>query len=521
MNLEYKYQNFYEMIESNAKKLAKKPIIFTETGTINNLQLKQRVDTFARFLELSGITFKDKVALVLNNSEYFVISLLAITKLGAIAVPINNFLKQEELDYILNDCEAKLLITSTNFEKELLNVFENTKVEKAIWTDDYDKLDERNFCFYEILKGSETHEKLSYTPTLEDTALIIYTSGTTGNPKGAMLSFKNILSNSIAGSMMMKITPKDRFIVYLPMFHSFTLSIMVILPIYNACSFVVVKSIFPFANVLKQTLLKQVTIFLGAPQIYNALNKAKIPWYFMWFNKIRIFASGSAPLSEQVIIDFKRKFKNANLIEGYGLSECSPAVCINPLDKQKVLSVGLPMPSYEVKIVDEELIEVSYDEIGEIIVKGDCVMQGYHNNQEATDNTIINEWIKTGDLGKIDKDGYIYIVDRKKDLIISKGVNIYPREIEELVQKLDDVDAVAVIGLLDDTKDEKIIAFIQIKEDVKSSLSDISVKKYLKEHLANFKIPKSIHFIKELPRNATNKVLKRKLKDNIDIYINE
>jgi len=521
MNLEYKYQNFYEIIENNAKKFGKKTIVFTENSKLNNTQLKQRVDVFARFLELSGIKYKDKVALVLNNSEYFIISLLAVTKLGAIAVPINNFLKQEELDYILNDCEAKLLVTSKTFEKELLNVFENTKVQKAVWTDDYDKLDERNFCFDEVLKGTSVHEKLEHTPTLEDTALIFYTSGTTGNPKGAILSFKNILSNSISGSMVMKITTKDRFIVYLPMFHSFTLSIMVILPLYNACPIVVVKSIFPFANVLKQTLLKRVTVFLGAPQIYNALNKAKIPWYFMWFNKIRIFASGSAPLSEQVIIDFKTKFKNAKLIEGYGLSECSPAVSINLLEKQKVLSVGLPMPSYEVKIVNEELIEVPTNEVGELIVKGDCVMQGYHNNKEATNNTIINGWIKTGDLGKVDEDGFIYIVDRKKDLIISKGINIYPREIEELIQKLDDVDAVAVVGQVNDTKDEKIIAFIQLKEDIESSLNEVFVKKYLKEHLANFKIPKSVYFIKELPRNATNKVLKRELKDNIDNYINE
>ena len=226
-------------------------------------------------------------------------------------------------------------------------------------------------------------------------------------------------------------------------------------------------------------------------------------------------------MSEQVLVDFKKKFKNAKVLEGYGLSECSPAVCVNPLDKQKDLSVGIPLASYEVKIVDEELLEVPIGEIGEIIVKGDCVMQGYHNNPEATTNTIINGWIKTGDLGKVDDEEYVYIVDRKKDLIISKGINIYPREIEELIQKLDDVDAVAVIGIEDTTKDEKIIAFIQIQEDVETKLDEIKIKKYLKEHLANFKIPKSIYFIKELPRNATNKVLKRKLKDDISLYIDK
>jgi long-chain acyl-CoA synthetase len=519
MKLEYPYQNFYEIIENNANRYPKKPIIFSENGRLNNIQLKEKIDLFARFLELSGIKYKDKIALVLNNSEYFIISLFAITKLGAIAVPVNNFLKQEELEYIFNDSEAKLLITSITFQKELTTVFDNTNIEKTIWIDNYENLDDRNFCFNEVLKSKVVNEKLRYTPVLDDTAIIIYTSGTTGNPKGAMLSFKNILSNAISGTMRFGIVQKDRFIVYLPMFHSFTLSIMVILPIYNACAMVIVKSIFPFANVLKQTLLKGVTIFLGAPQIYNALNKAKIPWYFMWFNKIRGFVSGSAPLSEQVLLDFKKKFKNATVLEGYGLSECSPAVCINPFEKQKVLSVGIPLPSYEVKVVDEELIEVATNKIGELIVKGDCVMQGYYNNQEATSNTIVNGWIKTGDLGKIDEDGYIYIVDRKKDLIISKGINIYPREIEEQIQKLEDVDAVAIIGIADETNDEKILAFIQLKEDIKSTLTEKEVKNYLKEHLANFKIPKHIYFIEELPRNATNKVLKRKLKEDIDFYI--
>ena len=204
MNLEYNYQNFYEIIENNAKKYGKKTIIFTQNSKLNNIQLKQRVDTFARFLELSGIKPKDKVALILNNSEYFIISLFAITKLGAIVVPINNFLKQEELEYILNDCGAKLLITSQTFEKELTGIFDNTNVEKAIWTDNYKKLDERNFCFYEIIKGDMAHEKLSYTPALDDTAIIVYTSGTTGNPKGAMLSFKNVLSNNTRGSITRK-----------------------------------------------------------------------------------------------------------------------------------------------------------------------------------------------------------------------------------------------------------------------------------------------------------------------------
>ena len=511
--LNYTYHNFYEIIEANVKKAPNKTAIFIDDRKISYFKLKQNIDTFARFLEFSGIRAKERVAMIVSNSEEFLVSLFAITKIGAIAVPLNTFLKKEEFEYILNDCGAKLLISSAAFAKETAALFETTSVEKIVWTDKYERLDERNYSFSEIETSFETFEHLASRPSLDDTACIVYTSGTTGKPKGAMLSYRNIFSNSIGGAESFQITEKDRFIVFLPMFHSFTLSIMVLLPMYACSSLVIVKSVFPFANVLKQTLLKQVTIFLGVPTLYNALLKAKIPWYFMWFNKVRIFISGSAPLSEQALNEFNAKFKKARLLEGYGLSECSPAVCVNRLDRQKPLSVGLPLPSYEVKIVNDEIVEVKTGEIGEIMVKGDCVMQGYLNHPDATDETIINGWLLTGDLGKKDDEGFIYIVDRKKDLIISKGINIYPREIEEIIYKFDGVDAVAVIGIKDETNDEEVLAFIQPKENIQLSESDI--RSYLKKHLANFKLPKHIYFVEELPKNATGKVLKRVLKEKV------
>jgi long-chain acyl-CoA synthetase len=265
---------------------------------------------------------------------------------------------------------------------------------------------------------------------------------------------------------------------------------------------------------MKQTLLKRVTIFLGVPTVYNALLKAKIPWYFMWFNKVRLFISGSAPLSEQAINDFATRFKRATLLEGYGLSECSPAVAVNRTEKQKPLSVGPALPGYDVKIVNDEMMEMPLGEVGEIIVKGDCVMQGYYNRPDATDETIVNGWLRTGDLGKMDEEGYLYIVDRKKDLIISKGINIYPREIEEVLYKYEGIDACAVIGVKTSNNDEEVLAFIQLKEEVES-IPETALKKYLKSHLANFKLPKHIYTVEELPKNATGKVLKRVLKDHV------
>ncbi|MFC2491578.1 MAG: AMP-binding protein, partial [Campylobacter curvus] len=222
---------------------------------------------------------------------------------------------------------------------------------------------------------------------------------------------------------------------------------------------------------------------------------------------------GAAPLAKQTIDDFKVKFPHARLVEGYGLSECSPVVAANLYDKQKSLSVGPALEGYEVKIVNDEMIEVGTGEIGEIIVKGDCVMQGYFGMPNITDETIINGWLKTGDLGKVDDEGFIYIVDRKKDLIISKGINIYPREIEEVLYKLEEVEAAAVIGIKDEHADEEVAAFIQLKDGM--DLDEKQVRDYLKKHLANFKIPKSIYFAEQLPRNATGKVLKRVLKEQV------
>jgi long-chain acyl-CoA synthetase len=513
--LKYEFKNFYEIVEHNALVFPKTTMLFIDKRKVSNLELKQKVDKIAFFLENFGIKKGDAVGLVVTNGEEFIVSFLAVTKIGAISVPINTFLKQEEFEHILSDCSARALFSSPSCAKETKKLLDSTKIEAIIWTEEYERIDNKNISYQNILNGKTPPPSQIKGAQIDDLACIIYTSGTTGKPKGAMLSYRNMLSNMVAAKIAFEFTQKDRFIVYLPMFHSFTLTIMVLLPLYFGCSIVLIRSVFPFSNILKQTLLKRVTIFLGVPTIYNALLKAKIPWYFMWFNKIRLFISGSAPLSEKSLMDFSKKFKRGKLIEGYGLSECSPAVAVNRLEKQKPLSVGKALPSYEIKIVNEEMVELPIGEVGEIIVKGDCAMQGYLNKPDATAETLINGWIRTGDLGKLDNEGFLFIVDRKKDLIISKGINIYPREIEEILYQLDDIDTAAVIGIRNDISDEDVIAFIQYKDGVKKPMSETEIKQYLKKHLANFKIPKHVYFSNELPKNATGKVLKRVLKEQV------
>lgn len=510
--MNYTYQNFYQMLAAANHRAAKNIAVFNDQEKINYQTLKQKVDVVAGYLQSINVKFGDKVALVVSNSPDFIVAYFAIGALGAVAVPVNTFLKHDELVYIFNDCGARFLFASSNLAKELKGLEDKTALEKVIWIGDKTSTDKRHVNFSVALSFPDKPD-FERQPKMDDLAHIIYTSGTTGHPKGALISYKNLFSNLQGVDQVFKISKKDRFIVFLPMFHSFTLTAMVLLPIYMACSIILVKSVFPFSNVLKQVLLKRATIFLGVPAIYTAMGKAKIPWYFRWFNRVRLFVSGGAPLAEQTILDFKAKFPKAKLIEGYGLSESSPVVSVNTLEQQKIGSVGKPLPGYQVKAVDEELMEVPKGEVGELIVKSDAVMQGYLNMPGATDEAIVNGWLRTGDLVQIDDDGFIFIVDRKKDLIISKGQNIYPREIEEVIYKMDAVEAAAVVGIKDQYADEEIVAFIQLKD--KMSLDEKTVRTYLRQNLANFKIPKHIYFRDELPKNATGKVLKRVLKQQL------
>ncbi len=510
--MDYKFNNFYELITFQAKKRKKKVALFVDDEKITYGDILVAVDKFAAFLADKGVKKGDKIALFLRNSPEFIYTIFAASKLGAIIVPINTFLKEDELTYILEDSGSSVLVASAIHDKVVNSSKASALCRFILWEGDSSAQGEQHYSFAEALK---TELSVAHTDTaLEDTAVIIYTSGTTGKPKGAMLSHKNIFSNGRSGAMTIKVKPKDRGIVFLPMFHSFTFTIGIMLPMYVGMSIVIIKSIQPFSNIFKQTLLKRVTLFFGIPDVYNALAKAKLPWYFMWFNNIRAFISGAAALQPKTLDAMAKKFKRATLLEGYGLSEASPAVSMNTFKKQKAGSVGTALYGYEMKIVDEDMNEVHRGSIGDIIVKGDNVMQGYLGRPTATEETIINGWLLTGDVGYMDDEGFLFIVDRKKDLIISKGINIYPREIEEVIDVYDGVGASAVIGINDEKSGEVPVVYIELKEGVET-LDEAGLKKYMRDHLANYKIPKQIHVIKTLPKNATGKVLKRVLKESL------
>lgn len=501
-----KFKTLGEMFLKNASELSKKKFIFFDQKTYSYKEAEDKVFQFAKQLKSRGLKQGDRVGVLLENSPGFIFSVFSVFINGGVAVPINTFLKQDEISYILKDSGAKFLITSENFAEETGDI----------------RISSLNNIFYvenDMLKGIDLPEdtaKMSIPEmNADDVAILIYTSGTTGNPKGAMLTHKNLISNVDACNQAFKIRKKDRFLLFLPMFHSYAFTTCVMLPTFTGCSIIILKSVMElkkksFKNIL---LFKRPTFFLGVPQVYTALSKAKLPqWFIKFLYPVRIHVSGGAPLPEEILNTFVSKFKKP-ILEGYGLSEASPVVSVNREEFQKPYSVGPALPGVDVKVVDDNEVEVPFGEVGELIVKGPNVMKGYWNMPDATSVTIKNGWLFTGDFAKIDKDGFISIVDRKKDLIIVKGINLYPREIEELIYTFEGVETAAVIGVPDKASGEVPVAYVMPKEGSDVDAEDL--KDFLKNKLANFKIPKHIYITRDLPLTATGKVLKRKLRDQV------
>lgn len=510
----YQYRNLYSIIVNNARQNPSKTMIYDGALKISNQQLLAHADNIASYLADSGIKAGDKVAMVMSNSWQFVANIFAISKLGAVLVAINNFLKEDEISYILNDSQAKILFSSAKFAKDTREQIIKTDVEKIIWVDGAPIENTNNLDYDKLLANPKNTAKYADRDS-EQLALIVYTSGTTGKPKGAMLSFKNIQSNTVACIQHLRVKHGGiKMACYLPMFHGFTLTVTVILPIITNSGVVVIRSIATkgdFANLLKQVLLKRMPYFAGVPDVFSALSRAKLPWYFHMFHSVKGFISGAAPLAEETMRKFGESFKRGKLLQGYGISECSPVVSTNVPWANKVGSVGRALPSYQVECFDEQMQQVARDEIGEICVKGDCVMMGYFNRPDDTAETIIDGWFRTGDIGKVDRDGFIYIIDRKKDLIISKGMNIYPREIEEIIYTHEKVNACAVVGVRDIEANETPVAYIELKEDM--TATEAEIKTFIRPFLAPFKQPRKIIFMEQLPRNATGKILKRELRE--------
>jgi long-chain acyl-CoA synthetase len=502
----------HETLETQAAERGGKKYLIFGKEKFSYREINSKAQKFANLLTTRGFKKGDRICLMLENSPEFFISFFGILKAGCICIPINTFFIKEEVAYIINDSESKLFITSGDFGEVADGLDKRCPTLKTIMTFEDTKFMSENI--YKLITRMND-SKQNITLTSEDLAVFVYSSGTTGHPKGAMLTHGNMVSNAYACLVRFHVTYNDVFLLFLPSFHSYALMTCVLLPTYVGSSIIILGSVNDlkkksFRNIL---LFQRPTFFLGVPQVYTALLRAKMPtWFIKFFYPIKLHVSGGAPLPEDTLVRFAEKFRHP-IIEGYGLSEASPVVSVNKLDHQKPMSVGPALDGVEVKVVNENELELSAGEVGELIVKGPNVMKGYWNMPGLTDMTLRNGWLFTGDLAKIDEDGFIYIVDRKKDLIIVKGINVYPREIEEHLHKHPAVDAAAVIGLPDKNSGEIPVAYIKPKAGM--SINEKEIKAYLRQYLAHFKIPKQIQECNDMPMTATGKVLKRELKRRV------
>ena len=442
-----------------------------------------------------GVKPGDRVGLWLKNCPEFIPALFGIFHAGAVAVPINNFLKPDEVSFILSDAGIDALIT----DAELSSHFRTLAPARPQL-----RLLEAGQAAAGG-QGPQAGER-GRARRSGDLAALIYTSGTTGRPKGAMLSHGNLLHNFQSCREVLRTVEADRFVVLLPMFHSYMLTVGLLLPLLVGGSIVLVKSLHPVRNVLEEILRRQATVLPAIPQFYRSMVNAPIQGPL----PLRLCISGAAPLPAPVLLEFEAKFQ-VPLIEGYGLSEASPVVTKNPLDgSRRPGSIGLPIPNVEVSIQDEAGRQLGAGEIGELCVRGGNVMLGYWNQPQETARVLRDGWLLTGDIGYRDAEGFYYITDRKKDMLLVNGINVYPREIEDVLYQFPGVKEAAVVGLPDPRKGEQPVAFLAPNDG--AVLEEKAVRQFARKRLADYKVPRKVVVLPALPRNATGKILKTALR---------
>ncbi|WP_432358295.1 long-chain-fatty-acid--CoA ligase [Sporosarcina sp. UB5] len=490
---------------------------------------------FANYLRSLGIKKGDRVAIMLPNCPQGAIAYYGILYIGAIVVQTNPLYTEREIAYQMTDSGAKAIITLDLLFGRVTNVIKETKLEHVIITGIKDylpfpkniiypfiqkrehgvivKVEHRgmNHLFTEIMKIAKP-DPVSYDFNFEeDIALLQYTGGTTGPPKGVMLTHANLISNAqMCNAWLYKCEDGEETVMgILPFFHVYGMTTVLLLSVMLGNKMVLLPK-FDFDTALKAIDKQKPTLFPGAPTIYiGLLNHPKLAKYDL--SSIKACISGSAALPVELQEEFE-KVTGGKLVEGYGLTETSPVAIANFVwEKRRVKgSIGVPWPDTDARILGPETTEaLPNGEVGEIAVKGPQVMKGYWNRPEETAETFRDGWLLTGDLGYMDDEGHFYVVDRKKDMIIASGFNIYPREIEEVLYEHEAIQECVVAGVPDPYRGETVKAYIVLKTG--KSVTEEELNTYCREHLASYKVPRKYEFRKELPKTAVGKILRRAL----------
>jgi long-chain acyl-CoA synthetase len=535
-----------EYLIRTAKDYPEKTAIHFMGKEMSYRQLYESANKVAAYLQSLGIEKGDRVAIMLPNMPAGVISYFGVLIAGGIVVQTNPLYTERELEYQMKDSGAKAIIAFDLLYPRVSKIKPQTNLEHIIVTAIKDflpfpknliypfiqkkqngivvnvKHEGSNHLLTEILKQPQktlTKHEFDFN---EDLALLQYTGGTTGFPKGVMITHKNLVSNAaMCVAWLYKSKPGQEVVLgVLPFFHVYGMTTVMILSVLQAQKMVLIPK-FDVDTILKAIEKQRPTLFPGAPTMYiGLLNHPDLMKYDL--SSINACISGSAPLPVEVQQKFE-ELTGGSLVEGFGLTEASPVTHSNFLwDKKPVAgSIGVPYPSTDAKILSLETGEpLPQGEIGELAVCGPQVMKGYWNRPESTDEVLKDGWLLTGDVGYMDEEGYFYIVDRKKDMIIAGGFNIYPREVEEILYEHPGVLEAAVAGIPDEYRGETVKAYIVLKEG--HNVTEGELNEFARKHLAAYKVPRYYEFRKELPKTAVGKVLRRtlveeeKAKQNID-----
>ena len=478
-------------------------------------ELQKDVDTLAASLQKLGIKKGDRVALMLPNCPQYIVTYYAILTVGAIVVQINPMSSERELQYILYDSKAETIIYIESVSFTVNAIKEKTSITTTISVslDSLVNENDAQYKYAELIQQKGLKLEHVTIDSAEDVAIIQYTGGTTGRSKGVMLTHRNLVANIEQHDERYKdrlVHGKERVLITVPLFHVFGMTVCMNLGIYQGSCLIPVPR-FSAEVVLDLVQKEKPTRFDGVPTMFIALNN-HLKLSESGFKHIKFCHSGGAAMPVELIEEFERK-SGTIISEAYGLSETSPGVLGQiSFDKRKHGSVGVPLPLTECKIVDlvNEEQEVEIGEVGQLLVKGPQVMKGYWNMPEETAASLRDGWLFTGDMARMDEDGYVYIVDRMKDLIITGGYNVYPREVEEVLYEHPAVLEAVVIGVADPYKGETVKAVVVLKEG--SQLSAEELTAFCKKNLSAYKVPKVIEFRSEMPKTTVGKILRRALR---------
>lgn len=453
--------------------------------------------SIAASLQDLNLKKNDIVALLMENSDAFPVAYFSVQLAGYIVMPINTKLAPPEVEFILQNSEAKAIVVDQQLEKTLAGV--DYQFQAKIFTHE----------LYELPNLMEQYR----APIIqgEDIAVVMYTSGTTGKPKGVMLTHQNILSTAEQWAAPMELSPDDRIFICTPLFHCAGTHVFMVPTFYIGGTFIIETAFSP-TNIVRQLSETKATFFFGVPAMYTMILNSEISADDD-LSHLRLFGYGAAPMPFELVKKLKEAYPHVKVQNFYGQTENSPAAT-SLLDEDALLkigSVGKPLSQTQLKIDDGEGNELPIGYVGEILVKGPQVMAGYLKNPQETAFALRDGWLLTGDLGRVDEAGYLYIVDRKKDMIIRSGENIYPIEVEEVLFQIPQVYEAAVVGVPHPIYGEVPKAYVRVKDN--QTLTEEEILTYSATQLAKYKLPFTIEFIDELPRNASGKVLKHVLRD--------